>query len=548
MKVDPRAVYEKIRSLGVGHAAAVGILANIQAESGFNTEAVGDSGTSGGLFQHHLGRWDALKQYAASTGRSWSDMGAQVEFAIREAAGMRGWDPNATDSRAASIWWTTVFERPANAQQKAQERAELTTRYEMYGTSQMGVDTTTPNPNPTGTTGTTGATVSPTTGVTYPAGYPSGMSLFRVGGKQYLLGKVGSARIYFEVDGPAPTNVAATYIASQVDWNASVANGRWINGGFGSELYSAAGQAWDAVVDQFLFESGIKGTAAEQSVEVMQAIAEKLARPDMSDAELAGRLRDTDYWRSNTESFRQWNDLSPTEQSQSIMDTAGWLAGQWFTYVGQDLALEQYDLNGDGETTSEELQRGNPDLWRWSMQVASGQKTQLQATNDFLKPEAKKDPDSPWSRTLKNELKAQGEEEVNIAGAAQEVQRLYRRYGIEVSLTQAKIEGEQIALNQMTFPDLEEKLKDVATGLYPLKPRDIDVETYSSPYRQTFENMLEIPEPGIFDRSVQNAMNAGLSLADFKDMLRKDERWQTTDNAREEYVQTYSALGSRMGF
>ena len=381
-----------------------------------------------------------------------------------------------------------------------------------------------------------------------PPGYPDGMSLFNVGAKSYLFGKVGGARVYFELDGPPPMNVAATYTATLADWQASVANGRWTNGGYGSELYSMVGQSWESWVDQFLYNAGIKGTAAENDMSVMQVMAEKLGRQDMSDTELAGRLRGTEYWNSTTEAFRKWNDLSPPDQSMSIMDSAGWIAGQYFSYASEDLNLSQYDANGDGDLTSEELQQGNPEIYNQALAVASGKKTQLQVTNDFLKPLAAKNPNSTWSRTLRDELKNQGQHEVDIAGAAQEVQRLYRRYGIEVSLTQAKVEGERVAMNQLTFPDLEETLKDMSQGLYPMKPRDLDVETYSMPYRRTFESMMETSDPGMFDRGVQSAMNAGISLAEYKDSLRADDRWQTTDNAREEYVGTFSALGARMGY
>lgn len=537
--IKPEQIFSYLVSNGISDAMAIGILVNIQAESNFSTTAVGDGGTSGGLFQHHNERWTALKAYATSTGRAWTDWTAQVDFALAEAANMSGWNPAATDPAAAASWWTTYFERPANTAQKAIERAGLVSQYAYLSDETFVTDYTPPMSTTTNTS---------TDAAIYPPGYPAGMSLFNIGGKQYLLGKVGSARIYFELDGPAPTNVAATYTATLADWQASVANGRWVNGGFGSELYSAAGQTWDAVVDRFLWEAGIKGTAAENDPTVMQVMAEKLGRPDMTDQELMGRLRGTEYWNSTTEAFRQWNDLSVTEQAQTIMDSAGWLAGQYFTYVGQDINLSQYDSNGDGVVSSLELQQGNPTIYKWALDIASGKATQLQVTNDFLKAEAAKDPNSPWSRTLKNELKEQGQEQVDIAGAAQEVQRLYRRYGIEISLAQAKIEGEKVAMNQLTFPDLEEKLKDMAQGLYPMKPRDLDVETYSMPYRRVFESMMEIPDPGMFDRGVQSAMNAGISLAEYKDMLRADDRWQTTDNARDEYVQTFSALGARMGF
>jgi hypothetical protein len=69
--VNSQQVYSYLLQRGVSPASAAGILSNIQHESGFNSAAIGDGGTSGGLFQHHAGRWNNLKGYAASTGRSW---------------------------------------------------------------------------------------------------------------------------------------------------------------------------------------------------------------------------------------------------------------------------------------------------------------------------------------------------------------------------------------------------------------------------------------------------------------------------------------------
>ena len=81
--VTPRLIYDYLRQKGVSEASAAGILANIQHESNFDpTNDSGDGGTSGGLFQHHAGRWAALKDYAEKTDRDWTDWHAQVDFAL----------------------------------------------------------------------------------------------------------------------------------------------------------------------------------------------------------------------------------------------------------------------------------------------------------------------------------------------------------------------------------------------------------------------------------------------------------------------------------
>ena len=133
--VTPRAIYDYLRQQGVSEASAAGILANIKHESNFDpTNATGDGGTSGGLFQHHAGRWAALKDYADKTDRAWTDWHAQVDFALfgTGEAKDRGFNFNYSDPAAAARWWTLKFEIPANAQQRANERAADAAQY-MYG-------------------------------------------------------------------------------------------------------------------------------------------------------------------------------------------------------------------------------------------------------------------------------------------------------------------------------------------------------------------------------------------------------------------------------
>lgn len=120
--VSPEQIGAYLIQRGVSQASAAGILSNIRAESSFNSSAVGDQGSSGGLFQHHASRWDGLKSFAASTGRSWEDWTAQVDFALQEAQQM-GINLQQSDPGAAAYEWTVRFERPKNAQQRAQQRA-----------------------------------------------------------------------------------------------------------------------------------------------------------------------------------------------------------------------------------------------------------------------------------------------------------------------------------------------------------------------------------------------------------------------------------------
>jgi len=79
-----RDIYQGLVRRGYSEAAAAGIAGNIVWESGMRTGAVGDFGTSGGLAQWHGERWQALKDFAASRGKSWTDKETQLDFLDRE--------------------------------------------------------------------------------------------------------------------------------------------------------------------------------------------------------------------------------------------------------------------------------------------------------------------------------------------------------------------------------------------------------------------------------------------------------------------------------
>ena len=124
---------------------------------------------------------------------------------------------------------------------------------------------------------------------------------------------------------------------------------------------------------------------------VMAIIAIAMTR-DMSEAELRNRLRQTEWWNSRTNKEREWNDLSEAEQNLRVVDEALSMVGLWFTYVGEDLNVAQYDIDGNGTVSAEELRRGNPDLYEWALKIASGEITQVQAVNVWMKAKALEDP------------------------------------------------------------------------------------------------------------------------------------------------------------
>lgn len=104
-------------SKGLSRAQAAGIAGNLLHESGFNPSAVGDSGTSFGIAQWHLGRGAAMKQWTVANGYSSTSFKGQLEYlwyelnhGERNALSKLRETGNAYD---AGMAFCRYFERPA---------------------------------------------------------------------------------------------------------------------------------------------------------------------------------------------------------------------------------------------------------------------------------------------------------------------------------------------------------------------------------------------------------------------------------------------------
>jgi hypothetical protein len=110
-----------LASKGLSRQHIGGIMANIKHESSFNPAAIGDGGTSGGLFQHHGSRFQAMVRAA---GPNWkTNWKGQIDFALSEPAGRQYAAMSFRTAEEASKWFTINFEVPANKVAKANDRS-----------------------------------------------------------------------------------------------------------------------------------------------------------------------------------------------------------------------------------------------------------------------------------------------------------------------------------------------------------------------------------------------------------------------------------------
>ena len=127
-------IYEYcVDELGLNHAAACAVLANIQLESGFSPLALGDGGTSYGICQWHLGRFSSLMSFCTANNLDYNTVDGQLEYMKAEFSG--GYSstyaylksvPNTKQGAFDAAYYMCIhFEMPDMAVERGKQRGNL---------------------------------------------------------------------------------------------------------------------------------------------------------------------------------------------------------------------------------------------------------------------------------------------------------------------------------------------------------------------------------------------------------------------------------------
>ena len=150
------------------------------------------------------------------------------------------------------------------------------------------------------------------------------------------------------------------------------------------------------------------------------------------------------------------------------------------------------------------------------------------------------------------------------AGLAQaELKQWAMRNGVMMTDNDVLRNAQQIASGMSTLDDVKDDLRRTyLAGAYPAWSDRIeagqDVYDIAAPYRQRMGNLLEVdPESidfsdGLLQRSLQNVGADGkprvMPLYEFEQEIRKDPRWEFTDNAYDVYSRVGENLLRTFGF
>ena len=131
-----------VKVMGYNSAAAIGLLANIKAESGFRPNASGDSGSSIGICQWHAGRKTRLESWCASNGFDAATLLGQLYYLKYELENyypkvhnyLKSVSNDASGCYDAAYYFCYHFEAPSNRASKSDTRGNTakTTFYPKY--------------------------------------------------------------------------------------------------------------------------------------------------------------------------------------------------------------------------------------------------------------------------------------------------------------------------------------------------------------------------------------------------------------------------------
>ena len=152
------------------------------------------------------------------------------------------------------------------------------------------------------------------------------------------------------------------------------------------------------------------------------------------------------------------------------------------------------------------------------------------------------------------EFKKRAEDKTFVS--IQDLQATARNNGL--TLMPSQIESFKARLNNGESPDvIKNSIRAIAANTMPDSVRKLmdagnDLSDVYQPYRQSMASVLEIPYDKIdlSDPTLTNAITdkGNMTIFDFKKSLRKDPRWQYTDNARESVSSGLTQVLKDFGF
>jgi len=149
-KIKAKEMYDYLtKEKGLSHNEAVAYLANVQAESSFNSAALGDKVngkyTSGGLLQFHNERFEKMKSFV---GKDWqTDWKKQIDYSLQESEFKKFASKDYKTPEEATESFTRIIEKPKEIEKDVKKRLSIVKQIEKTVTNPIQEDTKTKEKN-----------------------------------------------------------------------------------------------------------------------------------------------------------------------------------------------------------------------------------------------------------------------------------------------------------------------------------------------------------------------------------------------------------------
>jgi hypothetical protein len=175
-------------------------------------------------------------------------------------------------------------------------------------------------------------------------------------------------------------------------------------------------------------------------------------------------------------------------------------------------------------------------------------------TGTYTDPKTKKPITKGFITKINEEFKTKKQDVSNIN--AQDLMETARNNGI--TLSQSQLDAYTKSIQNGTKPEvIKNQIRSTAALGLPdnvkkLMAEGTDLATIYAPYKETMASVLEIEPTAINlnDQTLRNAIgpNGEMPIYDFQRALRKDARWQYTNNARKEVSDSVTKVLQDFGF
>lgn len=379
---------------------------------------------------------------------------------------------------------------------------------------------------PGGTGGTVTTEVAPSQALG-PLKLPSDAKIYADGQGMYALFEVGGAKIFYTIDRSSGAQIDNSQIQLITPDNWRVLGAH--DAGKAEELRNLSFPTYKAWFDNIT--QGVMGAnnPARNDPDVIGVLAEFAGRPDMTPQELQNRLQETAWFKAHTTAELAWNSLGGAEQEVRRQENSVKMSDTLFQFTG------------------ERVDPSDPRIQNYLETVSSGKMGYGAWTEQVVKPSAKLNAESPYSRETRAETEAQGQRGIDVENTAQRTKDLARHWGVQWSEDTYQDWARRIKSNTSSEADLLTELKAQASVLYPWKSKDVETSTAASPWIETYSRLMEKPGD-LFDPKIQAALVAGTPLFEFEKQLKKSADWANTKNGRDSIITSMSEVSKMMGY